>query len=147
MWSISINLFPFAHFEQALSVSEKERTTFGTKPSRHDNGQIEMPEMDTETEVRLLRAHIVRLIRTEEGYKLYYHGDNSKEYHGCDLNFIEVEEATVDVVKTLIRIYPAYVKVSELSNNIEKAMTVVYSLWDRGLVMTKEPMEFDLNND
>lgn len=106
-----------------------------------------MPEMDTETEVRLLRAHIVRLVRSDDSYNLYYHGDNSKEYHGMDLNFIEVEENTVDVIKMLIRVYPAYVKIQNLSLNIDESMAVVYSLWDRGLLMTKEPLENGLGTE
>lgn len=142
-----MNFIYFPHFEQVLTALEKERTTFGTKPLKRDNGTIEMPEMDEDTEVRLLRAHICRLINTEDGYKLYFHGDNSKEYHGADLNFIEVEDATVEVVKMLIRVYPAYVKISNLSQDIETAMTVVYGLWDQGLIMTRAPIEYNQNNE
>lgn len=125
---------------QVLSTVEKERTTFGTKPLLYENGDIGMPEMDEETEVRLLRAHIVRLTFTDGAYHLYYHVDNSKEYHGSDLNFIELEESTLDVVKKLIQLYPSYSEIQNLSDNTEGAMAVVYSLWDRGLIMTKNPL-------
>lgn len=100
-----------------------------------------MPEMDENTEVRLIRAHIVRLIQEDGANLLYYYADNSKEYHGGDLNFIEMEESTVDVVKKLIHLYPEYTPIQELSENGEEAMAVVYSLWDRGLLMTKTPLE------
>lgn len=123
-----------------MSSAEKVRTTFGTKPILRDNGDVEMPEMDENTPVRLVRAHIIRLIYEEDAHLLYYYADNSKEYHGSDLNFIELEKPTVDVVKKLIRFYPKYAKIQDLSENSEEAMAVVYSLWDRGLLMTESPL-------
>lgn len=123
-----------------MSSAEKVRTTFGTKPILRDNGDVEMPEMDENSPVRLVRAHIIRLIYEEDAHLLYYYADNSKEYHGSDLNFIELEKPTVDVVKKLIRFYPKYAKIQDLSENSEEAMAVVYSLWDRGLLMTESPL-------
>lgn len=139
--SIRIRILMFIECWQVLSLAEKLHTTFGTKPILHKNGVIEMPEMDENTEVRLIRAHIVRLIQEDGANLLYYYADNSKEYHGGDLNFIEMEESTVDVVKKLIHLYPEYTPIQELSENGEEAMAVVYSLWDRGLLMTKTPLE------
>lgn len=124
-----------------LSSEEKRRTALGTKALLYDNGDIETPEMDVNTEVRLLRAHIVRLACVDGVHQLYYYADNSKEYHGGDLNFIEVEEATIGVIKVLIQNYPKFAKIRNLSKNIEEAMTVVYSLWERGLLMTKNPLQ------
>ncbi|XP_055308948.1 bifunctional lysine-specific demethylase and histidyl-hydroxylase NO66 [Sitodiplosis mosellana] len=124
-----------------LNTAEKVRTTFGTAPLLHNNGKIEMPSMDEGTEVRLLRAHIVRLVKVDNAYHLYYYADNSKEYHGSDLNYIEVEEATVMCIKKLIQEYPKYTPIHSLSDNIEEAETVVLDLWDRGLLMTKKPLE------
>lgn len=126
---------------QVLSSTEKLRTAFGTTPSLYGDGTIEMPDMDENTEVRLLRAHIIRLACIDGVHQLYYYADNSKEYHGNDLNFIEVEESTVDVIKLLIQLYPHYAKLQQLSPNLEEAMAVVYSLWERGLVMTKKPLQ------
>lgn len=127
--------------KQVLSSAEKLHTTFGTKPILHKSGDVEMPELDESTQVRLIRAHIVRLIQDDDANLLYYYGDNSKEYHGGDMNFIELEEPTVDLIKKLIHFYPKYVNIHELSDNSEEAMAVVYSLWDRGLLMTKSPLE------
>lgn len=124
-----------------LSTAEKVRTTFGTAAVLHHNGAIEVPDLDETTEVRLLRAHIVQLARIDGVLHLYYYADNSKEYHDNDLNFIEVEEATVTVIKRLIFQYPNYVKIHSLSHNLEEAMAVVYSLWERGLLMTKKPLQ------
>lgn len=124
-----------------LSSSEKNRTALGTAPVLRDNGEIDMPEMRENTDVRLLRAHIVRLACIDGVHHLYYYADNSKEYHGSDLNYIEVEDAGIDVIKLLIHNYPNYTKIRNLSRNVEEAMAVVYSLWDRGLIMTRKPLQ------
>lgn len=125
-----------------LTAAEKARTTFGTAPLLKRNGTIEMPEMTEDTEIRLLRAHIVRLVKNDdEVYHLYYNGDNSKEYHGSDLNYVEVDGATVGVIKELIRKYPKYLPLRDFTATLEDVETVVLDLWDRGLLMTKEPLE------
>ena len=101
-----------------------------------------MAEMTEDTEIRLLRAHIVRLVKNDdEVYHLYYYADNSKEYHGSDLNYVEVDGATVGVIKKLIQDYPKYLSLRDLGARIEDVETVVLDLWDRGLLMTKEPLE------
>lgn len=100
-----------------------------------------MPEIAQNTEVRLIRAHIGRLARSIDGaYQLYYHTDNSKEYHGNDLNFLEVDEDTVDIINRLFHAYPNYVRVGGLSDDHEAALAVVYALWDRGMLMTSAPL-------
>lgn len=142
--------FQFKHFDgfvlicfhviQVLSASEKVRTTFGTKPVLRPNGQIEMPEMYDDTEIRLVRAHICHLAKIDDAYNLYYYADNSKEYHAYDLNFIEVEDAAVDVIRKLIQLYPKYIQIKNLDDDLDSAMGIVYSLFDRGLLMTKNPL-------
>lgn len=123
-----------------MTVAENVRTTFGTEPIVKSSGKVKTRELEDNTQVRLLRAHIIRLTLTDGIYNLYYYADNSKEYHGSDLNFIEVEEATVDVIKKLIHSYPDYVQIKDLSENIEEAMGTVYSLWERGVLMTTAPL-------
>lgn len=126
-----------------LSVAESALTVFG-KATRFENGQAHLPEFDIEsTRVRLLRANILRLVHADGAYQLYYHIDNSKEYHGSELNFIEVDEAAADVVKRLVHAYPKYIGVSEfLGENEEdgELIGVVQNLWDRGLLVTESPL-------
>lgn len=118
------------------------RTSGGTVPNIARNGSITMPEMRAKTQVRLIREHIVRLVRMDDAYHLYYYADNSKEYHEFDLNFLQTEDTTVDIIRRLIQCYPDYVQVRELApDDFEAAQAVVYELWDRGLLMTKAPLK------
>lgn len=111
-------------------------------PNIARNGTIKMPEISAKTEVRLIRNNIVRLVRMDDAYHLYYYSDNSKEYHEFDLNYLDVDDDTVDVIRRLIQCYPKYIRVRELApGNFEAAQAVVYELWDRGLLMTTAPLK------
>lgn len=125
-----------------LSGAEEQRTTYGTKPISKRNGKLEYPEPNPDTEVRLLRARIVRLVNIDNVHQLHYYSDNSKEYHQIDANFLELEdEYSVDIAKRLIRAYPDYVRVSDLcDDDVDEAVTVVRALWGRGLLMTKDAL-------
>lgn len=123
-----------------MTPEEKLHTAAGTVPRVGENGSITMPEIFRRTQVRLIRANIVRLTKTNDGYHLYYYSDNSKEYHENELNFLEVDENSVNVIKKLIHSYPEFEKVRDLSNDHEAALAVAYELWDRGLLMTNVPL-------
>lgn len=127
-------------FSQALTAVEKLHTAAGTVPNIVGNGCITMPEIEGRTEIRWIRARIVRLACIDGAYHLYYHSDNSKEYHENDLNFLEVDESGVGIINKLIQSYPEYTRVGALSDDGEAAIAVAYELWDRGLLMTKSPL-------
>lgn len=128
-----------------LNHEEKKRTTFGIQTAPRRDGTIIKPELTERTEIRLLRANIVRLINTDNVPQLYYYADNSKEYHEYELNFIELDDSAVDVAKKLIQAYPAYLTARDLATNsnaqaVDEAMITAQALWDRGLLMAKEPL-------
>lgn len=100
-----------------------------------------MPEIRGRTQVRLIRANVVRLTKVDDAHHLYYYSDNSKEYHENDLNFLEVDDSTVEIIKKLIQAYPKYMKVKDLSpDDFDAAQAVAYDLWDRSFLMTSTPL-------
>lgn len=124
-----------------LSSKENALTVFGSK-TEFENGQSYLPEFELETRLRLLRANILRLKHDGDGYRVYYHIDNSREYHGSEMNFIEVDELAAEVIKQLIKFYPQYLAVSEFCDGEDdERMNIVQSLWDRGLLATDKPLE------
>lgn len=126
-----------------MSSVEKEHTSAGTVPRISPNGAITMPTLRRNTQVRILRANIVRLVKVNDAYHLFYYSDNSKEYHANDLNFLEVDEDAVGIIRTLIWQYPKYTKIRDLTvpDNLETALAVTYELWDRGLLMTNAKLK------
>lgn len=124
----------------SLGSNERKLTAFGLVPTATNDGTMELPKLGKRTEIRLLRANIVRLTMVNGEYSLYYYVDNSKEYQEYDANFMELDDIAADVVKKLIERYPNYVKVNELSENSEDALMIVRSLWAHGILMTKTPL-------
>lgn len=57
---------------------------------------------------------VIRLVEEDNSYRIYYSTDNSKEYHGNPLQYLEVTEEFVPALKKIIRSYPAYICVKDL---------------------------------
>lgn len=98
-------------------------------------------EFDLDTEVRLLRYHCLRLVLENGSAKLYYNTENGKVYHSEEEQVLEIEESNAIIVKKLQNLYPAYIKITELPLEDEMVkLQVISDLWERGLVVTKEPL-------
>uniref|UniRef100_W8AWA9 Bifunctional lysine-specific demethylase and histidyl-hydroxylase n=1 Tax=Ceratitis capitata TaxID=7213 RepID=W8AWA9_CERCA len=123
--------------------SERARTIFGSRSGTNEKGECMCDyEIDERTNVRPLRANIMRLVQEEEKVRIYYYLDNSKEYCEYDPNFIEIEPDEAASVEVLIRSYPEYVGVSQLPlQDDERKIQMVTALWERGLLMTEKPFK------
>lgn len=120
-----------------ISKEERQRTVFGEKVTFTD-GEVNCPfELTLETNVKLLKANILRLVEEDGASRVYYHTDNSKEYHEFEPTFMEIEEDDSPVISMLINEYPKFVAISDLpADNDEKKLTIANNLWDVGLLMT-----------
>lgn len=130
-----------------LSTQELVRTSWGTKSKVTNNGKIRENKLKMDTKFRLLRANIIRLVPyVDDVYRLYYYVDNSKEYHEYELNYTELDNEAAMVVEHIIKLYPQYVDITKLNNellneiSLEQQIEVVQELWNRGFLMTKEPI-------
>uniref|UniRef100_A0A182S679 Bifunctional lysine-specific demethylase and histidyl-hydroxylase n=1 Tax=Anopheles maculatus TaxID=74869 RepID=A0A182S679_9DIPT len=95
--------------------------------------------IDDRSSVRLLRRNILRLVSEEDKLRIYYHTDNSREYHQYDANFLELDHETALGVELLIKMYPRYVLVSSLP--VEDRLEFIRSLWEKGLIVCRRPDE------
>lgn len=125
-----------------LSDLEKAVTVHGDTDVMIANGQVvNRVELSLDTRIRLLRKNILRMV-SEDKIKLYYYAENSLEYHGNELSFLEIEEDFAPAVETLITTYPEYVSVENLDipNDTDK-LQLADALWSRGLIMTEYPLD------
>lgn len=125
----------------AIAPSEAHLTVYGNEVKVSAAGEVEDVQFLPDTKVRLLRANILRLVAHEDVFRIHYHTDNSKEYHEYDPNFIEVDGEMAPAVEFLVKAYPRYCSVDDLPLEIEQAVEIVFQLWNRGLIMTQEPLE------
>ncbi|XP_014357030.2 bifunctional lysine-specific demethylase and histidyl-hydroxylase NO66 [Papilio machaon] len=125
-----------------LSDTEKACTVYGDTDVMAENGKvINRVEMSLDTKIRLLRKNILRMV-SEDSIKIYYYTENSLEYHGHELSFLEIDEELAPAVETLITTYPEYVSIENLDvpNDSDK-MQIADALWARGLIMTEYPLD------
>ncbi|CAH4033928.1 unnamed protein product [Pieris brassicae] len=121
---------------------EKAVTVYGDTDIMVDDGKvINRVEISLDTKIRLLRKNIIRMV-SEDSIRLYYYVENSLEYHGSELPFLEIEEDMAPGIETLITSYPEYIAVEnlDLQNDTDK-LQIADALWSRGLIMTECPLE------
>jgi len=128
----------------ALEVSEKARTVAGDGERWHaaKSAVVNRVEIDPDTCIRLVRSTAVRLVTEEDTVMMYYSTDNTREYHEVDHQCLEIGAEQAPALEHLITRYPGWSKVEELPlEELEERMKVAGDLWERGIVMTSEPLE------
>lgn len=118
----------------ALTDTERAQTAYGANYSHNADGTVTLQTPFTEqTTVRLLRRNILRLVSEEEKLRIYYHTDNSREYHEYEPNFLEVDQDAALGVELLVKIYPESVAIGALP--VEDKVEFAKSLWEKGLIV------------
>lgn len=120
-----------------ISKEEKQRTVYGEKVVIED-GDIRCPfEVTLDTKVKLLKANILRLVDEDDSLRVYFHSDNSKEYHEYEPTFMEIDEDDAPVITMLTNEYPKFLAVKELPiDDEERKLAIVMDLWNKGLLVT-----------
>ncbi|KAL1138398.1 hypothetical protein AAG570_008462 [Ranatra chinensis] len=102
-----------------------------------ENGTLEnYVQPNFNTKIRLLRAYLCRFVQedmklengaVERQMRLYYNVDNSREYHGEDLQFLLIPPDMIASVHFLICAYPSFVTVNDLpcKTNEEKVLYIL----------------------
>lgn len=116
---------------------------------------VDVCEVEPESRVRLARFSALRLVALdaaaaatpdEDGtlpaaHRLYHALNNTRIYHQVEPTYLDIEPECLDAINMLMRSYPDFVAVEELPVvDIETKMQIVRSLYDRGLLVTEEPL-------
>lgn len=126
-----------------ISNDELPHTVFGVRNEVDKSGVcLNKCPINLRTNIRLLRANIIRLVCQEAQFRLYYYLDNSKEYCEYEPNFLEIEPEMGSSIEVLIRSYPEYIGVSQLPLDDDEAkLDLVTVMWKRGLLMIEKPIK------
>merc|ERR1712112_21547 len=128
----------------ALELSEKARTVAGDGERWHSIKKtvVNRVEIDPDTAIRLVRSTAVRLVQEDDTVMLYYSTDNTREYHEVDSQCMEIGPDLAPALEHLITNYPEWSKVEQLPlDDLEERMKVAGDLWEKGIVITSEPLE------
>merc|ERR1712096_394421 len=123
---------------------EKARTVMGDgeKWNSSKNTVVNRVEIDPDTNIRLIRSTAVRLVTEEDSVLVYFSTENTREYQEVGEQSLEVGSDLAPAVEHLVTTYPAWVKVEDLPlEELEDRMKVAGDLWERGVLMTSEPLE------
>merc|ERR1712202_58595 len=123
---------------------EKARTVMGDgeKWNSSKNTVVNRVEIDPDTNIRLIRSTAVRLVTEEDSVLVYFSTENTREYQEVGEQSLEVGSDLAPAVEHLVTTYPAWVKVEDLPlEELEDRMKVAGDLWERGVLMTSDPLE------
>jgi len=130
----------------ALEEGERARTVLGDGERWHSVKKtvVNRVEMDPDTSIRLVRASACRLVSEDDTVQLYYSTENTRQYRemGVEDHSLEVGEELAPAVEQLVTTYPGWLKVEELQcEELEQRMRLAADLWEKGIIMTSEPLE------
>lgn len=126
-----------------LTPEEEVRSVYSSRALVTASGQVESPFIDVDTKIRLIRANILRLVRYEDELRVYYSSENSKEYHGYEANFLDIDPTDAPAIEVLVKAYPTFITPSQLQlEDDERNLSVAQDLWEKGMLMTEEPLPF-----
>lgn len=121
----------------------------GEKWSATKQTVVNRVEIDPQTEIRLLRANCIRLVTeedTETGEdvcRIYHNVDNTRQFREVEeAQFLEIDRDLAPAVEALQNAYPSFMKAEDLPlEGLDERMRVVQDLWERKVIMTREPLE------
>lgn len=117
-----------------VSDVEQNSTVYGSCYNHNPDGTVSLRVPFTENStVRLLRRNVLRLVSEEEKLRIYYHTDNSREYHEYEPNFLEIDQDGALGVELLVKMYPQPLAIRDIP--VEDKVEFAKSLWEKGLIV------------
>ncbi|ERL95133.1 hypothetical protein D910_12403 [Dendroctonus ponderosae] len=107
------------------------------------NGKVfHRVEITPEIEIRLLRYYALRVVKdSTTTSKLYFCTHNDKVYHGEEEQWLEISNSLLPAIEVLQKSYPNFVVADSLPIEDETAkLSLVFSLWEHGLLVTNQPL-------
>lgn len=124
-----------------LTPEEELCSVYGTQITAGEDGAPEYCYIELDTKIRLVRGNVVRMVRHDNGIRVYYSSENSKDHHGFEENYLEINPSDAPAVEVLIKAYPLFLTPTDLQlENNDKNLFVAQDLWERGILMTDKPL-------
>ncbi|KAL9952077.1 hypothetical protein ACROYT_G039281 [Oculina patagonica] len=121
-----------------LTEGEAKQSIFGDNSSWKDgkiSGKVTIGE---DTEIRLIRKGVARLVVEGEVVTVYHTLENSRVYHEKELDRLEFGLEAGPVVESILRSFPEYIKVKDLPHeDTTYKIDVVTLLYEKGILVRK----------
>ncbi|KAJ6636090.1 Bifunctional lysine-specific demethylase and histidyl-hydroxylase NO66 [Pseudolycoriella hygida] len=124
-----------------LTADEELRSVYGTKITSGEDGCPEYVYIELDTKIRLIRGNVVRMVMCDSGIRVYYSSENSKDHHGFEENYLEINPSDAPAIEVLIKAYPLFITPADLQlESNDKSLCVAQDLWEKGILMTDKPL-------
>ncbi|CAG2193440.1 NO66 [Mytilus edulis] len=127
-----------------LSEAEKSCSVHGDgeRWEKSKNCVVGTAEMEPDTQIKIIRKGVLRLLTEDDDVRIYHSLDNSRLYHGSDPQYIEISAEAGPAVEYLLHSYPEYVAVDSLPlGTLDEKIAIASILYDHGLLLTSEPLD------
>ncbi|XP_072032390.1 ribosomal oxygenase 1-like [Amphiura filiformis] len=127
-----------------ISKEEESCSIFGSSTSCSKGVVSGKTQLENETEIRLLRRGVARLISDGNQCHVYHCMENARWYHGKEPQFMEVPIEAGPAIEHLIQTYPEYITISSLpltGEFEEQQVELAQKLYETGLIVTKSPLQ------
>ncbi|KAI4463318.1 mina53 myc induced nuclear antigen [Holotrichia oblita] len=122
----------------------------GQRSSKEDGDRMNdgivknIASFSPDTMVRFTRYYTQRLVLEESIVRIYYCTENANVYHGEEEQFLDLDNTSIDMITTLQNMYPHYITIEDLPGHDQiQKIQVISDLWERGLIVTKKPLEIE----
>lgn len=127
-----------------LSAAEELRTVYGTKLTFDENGCPKCINITLDTNIRLIRENVIRMVKQGSECSLYYSSENLKELqprNELNKNCFELSNNSEEAVQILINKFPLFVTPRDLQmQNDDENLYLAQELWRRGILITDKPL-------
>lgn len=141
-YAADIHAVEFIHGSMPPFFNKREKicSIHGNGP-RFANGQaIVTANLTFQTKVRFIRKRAFRLVMDENGPRLFYTLENSRNHKEKDPLYLDVDFDAVPVINALFKSYPNFVTIRSLPHDPDTKLQLAQELYDNGFLMTEEPL-------
>ena len=124
-----------------LTSEESNCTVFGNGAFWDSGGVHKKSELDLDTELKITRPGIARILAEDDGPHIHYTVENSRQYKEVPLKRVDIPIEMAAAAEFLLFSHPEYVKVRDipLENNQAK-LSLSNQFYNMGLLRTKDPL-------
>ncbi|EDO39118.1 predicted protein [Nematostella vectensis] len=122
-----------------LTEAERSHSVYGSGASWEDGKIVNMMTITGDTDVRLIRRGVARLVSEADCVCIYHTMENSRVYHEVQPERVEFETEAGPSIECILNAFPNFVKVKDLPHdNLEFKVDMVTMLYEKGVLVTKE---------
>lgn len=121
-----------------LTEEERKKSVFGNDSSWKEGKIIDKVSINEETEVRLTRKGVARLVVEGEVVHVYHTLQNSRVYHETELDSLEFGLEAGPIIESILQSYPDYIAVKGLPHeDMNYTIDLVTLLYEKGILVRK----------